>query len=217
MASFDGHERCFVCLGVQHAKAAFVDESCSHCGNMTIAVLRSRLRELSMAARVPSSTPQSSVPSGSATLAGGQGDLRVTVWNNAPTIRPRATPPSHTQAPVSFPSETAGASSDVPRVSFGAPEDDEMSIAASQGELGSSGDEDSAVLPPSGAPAPPESDPELTAMLSRAAASIGLEWNPPPCPERSRLDDWFLGAARAESRPRIPPVPFFPEVHEEVT
>ncbi len=37
----------------------------------------------------------------------------------------------------------------------------------------------------------------------------------PPSPERSRLDDWFLGA-QAERR-QLPPVPFFPEVHEEVT
>ncbi len=39
----------------------------------------------------------------------------------------------------------------------------------------------------------PESDPELTAMLSWAAESVGLHWRPPPSPERSRLDDWFLG------------------------
>ncbi|KTG39033.1 hypothetical protein cypCar_00039582 [Cyprinus carpio] len=64
-----------------------------------------------------------------------------------------------------------------------------MLITTSQGGLESSRDENSAVLPPSGVPALPESDAELTAMLSRAAESIGLEWNPPPCPERSRLDD----------------------------
>ncbi len=55
----------------------------------------------------------------------------------------------------------------------------------------------------------PESDPELTAMPFRAAESIGLHWRPPPSPERSRLDDWFLG--------QPPPVPFFLEVHEEGT
>ncbi len=55
----------------------------------------------------------------------------------------------------------------------------------------------------------------LTAMLSRAAESVGLHWRPPPSPERSRLDNWFLGAQADRRRP--PPVPFFPEVHEEVT
>ncbi len=54
------------------------------------------------------------------------------------------------------------------------------------------------------------------AMLSWAANRVGLVWNPPPCPEPSRLDDWFLGVARAGSQPPTP-VPFFPEVHEELT
>ncbi len=40
--------------------------------------------------------------------------------------------------------------------------------------------------------------------------------NRPPSPEPSRLDDWFLGAGRG-SQPRPAPVPFFPEVHEELT
>ncbi len=101
-----------------------------------------------------------------------------------------------------------------PSMSFGAPADDRMSIAASEGELGS-GDDDSAALPPSGRVALPESDPGLTAMLSRAAESVGLHWRPPPSPECSRLDDWFLGA-QADHR-QSPQVPFFPEVHEEVT
>ncbi len=79
-----------------------------------------------------------------------------------------------------------------------------------------SGEEDSAVLPPSGVAALPESDPEMAAMLSRGAVSIKLQWNPPPCHEPSRLDDWYIGVARAGSQ-RSAPVPFFPEVHEEVT
>ncbi len=53
-------------------------------------------------------------------------------------------------------------------------------------------------------------------MLARAAMYIGLEVNRPPSSEPSRLDDWFLGAGRG-SQPRSAPVPFFPEVHEELT
>ncbi len=67
-------------------------------------------------------------------------------------------------------SDRAGSS-----ISFGAPADDRMSIAASGDELGS-GEDDTAALPPSGRVALPESDPELTAMLSRAAESIGLHY-----------------------------------------
>ncbi len=42
LASSGGHDRCPSCLGFQHAEAALVHESCSHCGNMTMAILRSR-------------------------------------------------------------------------------------------------------------------------------------------------------------------------------
>ncbi|KAL0170709.1 hypothetical protein M9458_035305, partial [Cirrhinus mrigala] len=59
-------------------------------------------------------------------------------------------------------------------------------------------------------------DAEMAAALKRAAKEIGVVWVPPPSPEPSRLDDWFLGSGR-DSRPRSSPVPFFPEVHEELT
>ncbi len=70
-------------------------------------------------------------------------------------------------------------------------------------------------LPPSGVVATAVPDPELKAMLARAAVSIWLEVNCPPSSEPSRMDDWFLGAGRG-SQPRPDPVPFFPEVHEEL-
>ncbi len=65
---------------------------------------------------------------------------------------------------------------------------------------------------PSGVPHPSR----MTAMLSRAAENVGLVWNPPPRPDPSRLDEWFLGGGRAGSQ-CPPPVPLFPEVHEELT
>ncbi|KAL0163687.1 hypothetical protein M9458_039440, partial [Cirrhinus mrigala] len=37
-----------------------------------------------------------------------------------------------------------------------------------------------------------------------------------PFPKHLRLDDWFLGSG-LDSQPRSTPVPFFPEVHEELT
>ncbi|XP_051565130.1 uncharacterized protein LOC127447349 [Myxocyprinus asiaticus] len=59
-------------------------------------------------------------------------------------------------------------------------------------------------------------DTEMMDMLSWVATSIGLEWNPPLSPEPSRLDDQFLGTGlRPRARPA--PIPFFPEVHEELT
>ncbi len=50
----------------------------------------------------------------------------------------------------------------------------------------------------------PKSDLEVTAMLSRATERVGLEWRKPPCPELSRLDDWFLGVACAGSQRPAP-------------
>ncbi len=84
-----------------------------------------------------------------------------------------------------------------------------MSIVASEGESDFAGDDASVQLSPSGTVAVPDTDPEMMAMLSRAANRVGLVWNPPPCPEPSRLDDWFLGVARAGSQPPTP-VSFLP-------
>ncbi len=62
----------------------------------------------------------------------------------------------------------------------------------------------------------PESDLEVTAMLSRATGRVGLEWRKPPCPEPSRLDDWFLGVACAGSQ-RPASGASLPDVHEGLT
>ena len=216
LGSQDGHKRCLVCLGIEHAEAAFVDESCTHCGKMTIAELRSRLLFLQrggVPVPLPRSNPPQRVASGS-----DMGDLRITVSASPSGNQPPRSPhPSHAPQPVEPPLEKAGPSSRcVPVVSFGAPCEDQMSIAASEGGSDFSAGDDSAPLPPSGVSTVPETDPEMMAMLSRAANGVGLVWNPPPCPEPSRLDDWYLGVARAGSQ-QPTPVPFFPEVHEELT
>ncbi|KAK9962682.1 hypothetical protein ABG768_008036 [Culter alburnus] len=207
----DGHNHCIMCLVVQHTEAAFVDSSCTHCGNMTIPVLRSRLSFLgSQGAGVPSPMPRAAVFSGSGRDDGAsacrQGDLRITVRASPPSTTPRAPTPSTVLQPVVLPLDCGGPSMEQPSVSFSVPAEDQMSITASQGEQESSGDEDLAALPTSGTVELPEPDLELTAMLSRAAEKVGLVWNPPPCPSPSWLDDWYLV-----------PMPFFPEVHDEVT
>ncbi len=216
LASSDGHDRCPSCLGYQHAEAALVDESCSHCGNMTITMLRCRYL-LAKRGGIPLALPRSSSPGfRRATSTHGQGDLRITVRASLSSTSPLVLSLLQRIAPsgVSRTSSRGPRTGRGPSISFGAPADDRTSIAVSGDELGS-GDDDLAALPPSGRVALPESDPELTAMLSRAAESVGLHWRPLPSPERSRLDDWFLGAQADRRQP--PPVPFFPEVHEEVT
>ncbi len=220
LAPGDGHDRCLSCLGIEHAEAAFVDESCPHCGGMTVAGLRTRLRFLQRGG-VPVPLPRSRVPpggyQGEATSGSSRAGLTVTVRNSPPKTA-RAPPVTGTSLPMELPRERAGPShgGGVQLVSFGAPPDDRMSIATSEGESDQSGNYGSVPLPPSGRSAVPDSDPEMVAMLARAAESAGLEWRPPPCPEPSRLDDWFLWVARAVSQGPTP-VPFFPEVHDELT
>ncbi len=217
LAPQDGHDHCLTCLGIQHAEEAFVDGSCSSCGDMTISELRNRLRCVKHGG-VPLPLPRSGVRPGTkrgGTASGGvRGDLRITV---------RAPPsggshPSGTPQPAGVPLVRTGASAEwgTPPVSFGASPDDQMSVAASEGEPSLSGDDDSAALPPSGVVELSDPDPEMTAMLSRAAENVGLVWNPPPRPDPSRLDKWFLWGGRAGFQ-RPPPLPFFPEVHEELT
>ncbi len=182
LAPRDGHERCIACLGLAHAEAAFVDESCTHCGMMTISELRSRLQLLQRGG-VPVPLPRSNPPQRVA-ASGDTGDLRITVSafpsGNQPPRNPHS---SCTPQPAELPEERGGPSQRcAPSVSFGAPLDDRMSIAASEGESDFGGDDASAQLPPSGTVAVPDMDPEMMAMISRAANKVWLVWNPPHVP-----------------------------------
>ncbi len=108
------------------------------------------------------------------------GDLRITVSafpsGNQPPRNPHS---SCTPQPAELLEERGGPSQRcAPSVSFGAPLDDRMSIAASEGESDFAGDDASAQLPPSGTVAVPDTYPEMMAMLSRAANRVGLVWNP---------------------------------------
>ncbi len=84
--------------------------------------------------------------------------------------------PSSTPQPVELLKERAGPSAgqSAPCICFSALSDDQMSIAASEGEPYLSGDDDPDALPPSGVVALSEPDPEMTPMLSRAAENVGL-------------------------------------------
>ncbi len=109
LTSSDGHDRCPSCLGFRHAEAALVDESCSHCGNMTIAMLRSRYL-LARRGGIPLALPRSSSSGRRTTSAQGQGDLRITVRASPSSASPRASHSSSTSHRLGFPDEYAGSS-----------------------------------------------------------------------------------------------------------
>ncbi len=44
LAPQDGNYHCLTCLDIKHTEEAFVDGSCSSCGDMIISELHSRLR-----------------------------------------------------------------------------------------------------------------------------------------------------------------------------
>ncbi len=111
LAPGDGHDRCLSCLGIEHAEAAFVDELCPHCGGMTVAGLRTRLRFLQRGG-VPVPLPRSRVPPGGyrgeATSGRSRAGLTVTVRNSPSTAR--APPVTGTSLPMELPRERAGPS-----------------------------------------------------------------------------------------------------------
>ncbi len=91
----DGHDRCLTCLGIQHAEGAFVDGSCSSCGDMTISecVIDSAMSNLVCLCRDPAFVPAPGAP---LHPVGVRGDLRITV-----RASPRGVPhPSSAPQPV---------------------------------------------------------------------------------------------------------------------
>ncbi|KAL0189929.1 hypothetical protein M9458_017028, partial [Cirrhinus mrigala] len=174
MASFDGHYLCLTCLGTEHAEAGLAEASCVHCERMTIATLRSRLsymRGRPVISAGPSSTHSQSA---SAALVREQEDIRVTVLDAPPGKAPRKSLSSK-RGPVELPKHDTRPSRGGPSVSFGAPEEDMMSIAASEEDVPPAEAEGCTGQSSAARAAQSEVDAELAAMLLQAAKSIELE------------------------------------------
>ncbi|KAI2663241.1 ORF V: Enzymatic polyprotein [Labeo rohita] len=148
----------------------------------------------------------------SAAAARHLGDIQVTM-QNVPSAPKAPRTSASLRSPVELPKQYTSPYSGL-GISFCAPQEIEMSAAASEGESDDEAD-NSAGRYPSAVAAPSETDAELSAMLLRAAKAIGLDVPKTPPADPSRLDDWFLGRAPA-APPRSPPVPFFLEVERAV-
>ncbi|KAL0179586.1 hypothetical protein M9458_025028, partial [Cirrhinus mrigala] len=209
----DRHDRCVQCLGREHAEAAFAEGGCQNCDDMPLGTLRSRAAFFSKKPR-RHSTASRSGPSTSGYEAAAmcvekerQGLNDALPGTSSQTIHP-VCPPMESQDDFESSSQYGL------DLLFGAPAEEKAGTVASEGEP-SEADVMAELTAPAGE-SQSVADAEMAAALKRAAKEIGVVWVPPPSPEPSRLDDWFLGSGR-DSRPRSSPVPFFPEVHEELT
>ncbi len=164
-----------------------------------MAVLRSRLSLLTgMGGALSVTTRAGFSATGREPSASALGNLRVTVRAFPPGQSPRTFHSSRRSCSVRLPGDSAVPSLGVPSISFGVPIEDQMSIAASGDGQSSSEDEDSAGLPPSGVVAAAESDPELTAVLSRAATRSG--WRRAHLPVPSPRGEMIGSSAQAVAR-----------------
>ncbi len=185
--------------GLAHAEAAFVDESCTHCGRMTISELRSRL-QLCKGGGVPVPLPRSN-PHQRVAASGDTGDLRITV-----SAFPRGTNPlgTLTLLPLAASRAAGGARWAISKVVHHAVSFERSSrwpdVDSCIGGVSPdfAGDDASAQFTSFGyGGCARYRYPEMMAMLSRAANRVGLRVESSTVPEPSRLDDWFLGVARA--------------------
>ncbi|KAL0168630.1 hypothetical protein M9458_036852, partial [Cirrhinus mrigala] len=209
----DRHDRCVQCLGREHAEAAFAEGGCQNCDDMPLGTLRSRAAFFSKKPR-RHSTASRSGPSTSGYEAAAmcvekeqRGLNDALPGTSSQTVHP-VCPPMESQDDFESSSQYGL------DLLFGAPAEEKAGSVASEGEP-SEADVMAELTAPAGE-SQSVADAEMATALKRAAKEIGVVWVPLPSPEPSRLDDWFLGSGR-DSRPRSSPVPFFPEVHEELT
>ncbi|KAL0168330.1 hypothetical protein M9458_036552, partial [Cirrhinus mrigala] len=209
----DRHDRCVQCLGREHAEAAFAEGGCQNCDDMPLGTLRSRAaffskkpRRHSIASRSGPST--SGYEAAAMCVEEERQDLNDALpGTSSQTVHP-VCPPMESQDDFESSSQYGL------DLLFGAPAEEKAGSVASEGKPSEA--DVMAELTALAAESQSVADAEMAAALKRAAKEIGVVWVPPPSPEPSRLDDWFLGSGR-DSRPRSSPVPFFPEVHEELT
>lgn len=203
----DTHPHCAFCLGLAHAEEALSESNCPHCEDFPVRVLRARraaalgeyARQRPAAASEPLAGPPPLPPRG----------------DKEPDRRQRSRPPG---SPVFFADESLRPADEAAEVvRFGASGDDDelMSLAASDRDLSESEELGETEKERAEWDAPPALHEELVRVLTRAVQDLGLEWDSPDEPAKSKLDTWFLqqGRRAAAQKKRAP---FFPDVHEEV-
>ncbi len=189
----DGHSKCVFCLGKSHADAALAGSDCSHCENISLASLRSRIAFFSEHDPTPRALPFSS----------SQGPVRKKQRGRGSQRRRASLSPHREVSPVLFsqPDQRPSASSS-DLVSFGGSDDeladDSMSLASSDEELsGSVTDPPPHVCP---RPAPPK--PGWMPNFSVSSQNRLKSWVWSGLHQRSPLTAvWMSGSCRGAVRP----------------
>ncbi|XP_067241145.1 uncharacterized protein [Chanodichthys erythropterus] len=203
----DTHDMCVVCLGVEHAQAALEGAVCVHCEKLTLRVLRSRRALFDKREGASVGVPRGSGPAAAEAERrlhswGSQMDLAAGVETGSALSLPLAARPNVSPAVVEARPAVSSPRGETSALHLSSSEDaDVMSVDA--GEEG----------PPSSSPAYEE----LLGVVTRAVDKLNISW---PETERgdlkqkSKLDERFLPA---HSLPQRRFLPFFPDLHTEVS
>ncbi len=207
MHADDSHRECVSCLGKSHAESTLTETDCSHCDNMSLASLRSRIAFFSESDSVPRALPFSSSQEpvrrkqrGREIQCSNVSELTSAQVPRASLSPHRETSPSSSPSLTSVPLPARAIWSSLVGVTTSC----WMTTCHWQPRT-----------PRSCWAWLPGMDAKLLCVLSKAVKELGLEWSPPEEPSGRRLDEWFLLGHRQAPCQRSSP--FFPEVHDKLT
>ncbi|XP_048037449.1 uncharacterized protein LOC125262674 [Megalobrama amblycephala] len=195
---------CVVCLGVEHAQAALEGAVCVHCEKLTLRVLRSRRALFHDKEGAPVGVPRGSGPAVAEAQRrlhswGSQMELAEGVETGPALSRPLPASPSAFSQAAEARAAVSSPQREAPALHLSSSEEvDVMSV----------GEEE----PPSSSPAYEE----LLEVVTRAVAKLKIDWPAERADARpkSKLDERFLPA---RSLPQRRGLPFFPDLHTEVS
>ncbi len=198
----DTHSLCVLCLGARHAEAALEGADCPLCESLPLRVLHSRKAlfsgEGSFIGVPRGACPASAEAERRRRSWGPQRDL-VEGSETSESLSPSSPVRSHDRSPRSEarPAVTS------PRA------------AASALLVSSSEEVDTGNVEHFAPPLLPQYE-ELVEVITRAAANLSLDWlaERPVEPQRGKLDERFL---RFQTAPPHRSLPFFPDLHTEVS
>lgn len=200
----DTHEMCVKCLGVEHAQPSLEGAVCVHCERLTLRVLRSRraLFEEGAAASVPrGSGPAAAEARRRLHSWGSQMDLAEGGETGSALSLPLPARPSVSPLVAEARAAVSSPRKEIPALNISSSEELDVE-GAGEGDEG----------PPSSSPAYEE----LLEVVTWAVEKLNIDWpaEKSETQPKSKLDERFLPA---RSLPQRRGLPFFPDLHAEVS